>query len=1376
MTLAQWIDPDDPNQVTLDGTQIRQIADKSAAGNDVVGVGGAATFLARFNGADGQTNYVSEDSALRPATFVGAELDTAQKQFGVSSALLSTNSPAQAIRFPNSSDFHLGSGNFTVECWVRFNGDPGTAAVGLVTFYMITGNERSWAFFLDNNQLSFSWTTDGTGGTFSSITGSWNPVDATWYHLAACRSGTTLRLFANGVQVGSGTMSDTPHPSTVANLTLGNYDFPNSPLSGWIDEVRISVGTALYTGAFSPLPSAEFPAGPEQASTFYVNKSPGSYAIDTRAGGFLAAENRSPNLVNMDGPDFSVSLAIQDYPTSSPIDIDGSTLFGMYATASPEDDAGWKIEDLTGGDIFRARVGSADPIDLVPEQANVVLLASFDGDDGDTAYVSQDKKRRTATFTATAQLDTAQSKFGKSSLLLDGNSDYVEFPDSFDFTFDGDFTIEAWVRYAVVPTADSQIVSHYDSQSGNNRSFLFHYGLTGSKLTIQLSGDGSSLTNINGNWTPIVDTWYHVAATRSGTSVNVWLDGVSVGSGTFSGALYNTPQPLCIGSVRGTSGFTQYHNGWIEDVRIVKGEALYTGTFTPPTRSHARTLGDNDSGVLSMVYDSTKGFIQTYVNSVEAGSIPYTGTPGFAQNLTLGGNSAGSFQNGLILESVYYDGVLLSDQIERLEGYMAHKWNFPEVLPATHPFRYRGPDRASVQYPETVFVANFDIATDAVASPPGYLSETGQEFNFRGNANLDTNRAPFSGSSVLLDGTGDYIETADSDDWNLDGDFTLECWVYFDALPSAGNAATWMSNWNTNGGASERGWTFGFQNVSPQRIRFFSSTDSAGTGQVDMFATWNPVVDTWYHCAVSREGSTVRLFVDGQQVGTDLDYGSPVAIYNASTTLAFGVVKASAGLFYHQGSIGPARIVKGKAIYTRDFVPPPRKFKVQNYTVPLIANFNGADGIASPPGYTSEDAAARTMSFIGNAQLDTAEKKFGVSSLKLDGTGDYTEIPDSDDWTFDGDFTIECWVKFSSVPTNAGFVTHYDSQSGNNRSWIFGKFGTNLRAYFSTDGSAGTVVDISRSWSPSTDVWYHCAVERFGSTVQMYVDGVALGTAGTLSGSLHNCTDPLRIGATRAGGGVTDFMNGWIDSVRIIKGYALRSTVNPPEIPYDQNRDGGTLIVNFEGASPATSYSTDDNLNIPLIFYNSAALTTAERYSGQSCLAAVAEGDGVGIPQQSPEQFALGTGDFTIEFMCKFAAAVPTSVYNAIIDQRDSGTAQVRPYIGTTGSGGQFVFYVNGADRIVGSSTPVTGRWYHVVIERVNGVTRMYEDGVEQGSPYTDSNNYLDGEWTIGTRWDQAATNNSFEGWIDNFRVTQGQAIYRGGFTPPTKQIGEPIL
>ncbi len=214
------------------------------------------TLLAGWNGADGATSFTEESNNAAVATFVGdAQLDTAQMRFGTASLLL--DGTVDHCTFPDIAAYALGSADFTIETFVRFNGDPGTGLEVFLSNWQQAGDNRSWWFGLNNNNLNFSYST--TGSDSPPVPRSWNPAGNTWIHVAVARQGDNLRRFADGVQLGSAedfsgvTLNDSPDDQWIGALNEGGL----FPLDGWLDETRIS-NVAVYTESFTP-PSEAFP-------------------------------------------------------------------------------------------------------------------------------------------------------------------------------------------------------------------------------------------------------------------------------------------------------------------------------------------------------------------------------------------------------------------------------------------------------------------------------------------------------------------------------------------------------------------------------------------------------------------------------------------------------------------------------------------------------------------------------------------------------------------------------------------------------------------------------------------------------------------------------------------------------------------------------------------------------------------------------------------------------------------------------------------------------------------------------------------------------------------------------------------------------------
>ena len=157
------------------------------------------------------------------------------------------------------SDFNFGSGDFTIECFIKFNtSSTGGIYRGIVGKETTTSN-RSFAIFTmdDNNRVVFSV-------FFSNDSAETKVSDSIlsagqWYHIAICRDGTTLRYFVNGVVVHSATVGSLAVRDNNKKLTVGSiYENGYAPLDGAIDEFRITKGVARYTANFTP-PILPFP-------------------------------------------------------------------------------------------------------------------------------------------------------------------------------------------------------------------------------------------------------------------------------------------------------------------------------------------------------------------------------------------------------------------------------------------------------------------------------------------------------------------------------------------------------------------------------------------------------------------------------------------------------------------------------------------------------------------------------------------------------------------------------------------------------------------------------------------------------------------------------------------------------------------------------------------------------------------------------------------------------------------------------------------------------------------------------------------------------------------------------------------------------------
>lgn len=199
-------------------------------------------------------------------------------------------------------------------------------------------------------------------------------------------------------------------------------------------------------------------------------------------------------------------------------------------------------------------------------------------------------------------------------------------------------------------------------------------------------------------------------------------------------------------------------------------------------------------------------------------------------------------------------------------------------------------------------------------------------------------------------------------------------------------------------------------------------------------------------------------------------------------------------------------------------------------SVSLLLHMDGSDASTT---FTDNSPVGHTVTANANAQIDTAQSKFGGASGLFDGTGDYLQVADAASLDFGtGDFTVEGWVRPNASGVQ-GIVGKGDG-AGSSGWTVFFNTGPNLHVY------QGGAYRCTSNSNQSTGTWYHFAAVRSGSTWTLYVDGVAQTATGTSADNLDNASN-LRIGGQLTG--IAGDYNGWIDDLRITKGVA-RYTAN----------------------------------------------------------------------------------------------------------------------------------------------------------------------------------------------------------------------------------------
>lgn len=232
------------------------------------------------------------------------------------------------------------------------------------------------------------------------------------------------------------------------------------------------------------------------------------------------------------------------------------------------------------------------------DTTDTVLMLHMNGTDTSTTFTDSDDGAKSPTVGGNAQIDTAQSKFGGASGLFDGTGDYLQYATNADFALGtGEFTIDFWIRFNAVTNVTTYIWGTSDT---SNR---FDWRSTG-----RLDGYvGGTVGNTPTPFTQSTATWYHVAVVRTGTTAKIFIDGVERDSWTASGSIAQAGVTIAI-----------YHdlslfalNGWIDEFRIVKGTAVWTSGFTPPTAEYTDCAAGSGASQ-SSTFIGVSGTLQSY--------------------------------------------------------------------------------------------------------------------------------------------------------------------------------------------------------------------------------------------------------------------------------------------------------------------------------------------------------------------------------------------------------------------------------------------------------------------------------------------------------------------------------------------------------------------------------------------------------------------------------------------------------------------------------------------------------------------------------------------------------------------------------------------
>lgn len=607
-----------------------------------------------------------------------------------------------------------------------------------------------------------------------------------------------------------------------------------------------------------------------------------------------------------------------------------------------------------------------------------------------------------------------------------------------------------------------------------------------------------------------------------------------------------------------------------------------------------------------------------------------------------------------------------------------------------------------------------------------------------------SNRIPFASNpgtvgSAYFDGTGDYL-TASIQPIGT-GDFTLEFWMYQQSGES--HIFTYAPVWGDTTGI--------------QLIYYAATSNYALTvGNANNNNMGALIQNSWVHVAIVRSSGSVKFYLNGTASGATLSTTSNLT----ATALNIGYAN-TANWAAFRGYITNFRIVRGTAVYTANFTPPTSPLSAISGTSLLTLQTNQP---ANNSKFIDSSTTYSITTKNGNATQGTFTP-FGESwSNYFTGTSDYLTTPSSAALSLGtGDFTVEMWVNSQDVTVQSqrGFFQISDTAGGLKTTYT-----TGITCYFAGAGTGSINTNVggtdygSATGLVQPNTWYHVAVTRASGTVRLWLNGTQVATG---SNNTANLT-----GTYAAIGGYysTSFLlPGYISNLRVVKGTALYSATFTPST---------TPLPTVTGTSLLTCQSpgfVDNSINAIALTRNGSVITQDfSPFAGTTlpnpAYSVFFDGSSSYNVTTNQNSFDFGTGDFTIEFWTYLNA---NGNYGFFYDTRPAASSGNSLSMYHQSPGVLVLMYNITTFLQTGSNALPVGAWTHVAVTRASGTVRIFINGTQSAST-TDTRTYGNSanRPIIGTDKDSSMFIN---GYLSNFRVVKGTALYTSNFTPSTTPL-----
>ena len=580
--------------------------------------------------------------------------------------------------------------------------------------------------------------------------------------------------------------------------------------------------------------------------------------------------------------------------------------------------------------------------------------------------------------------------------------------------------------------------------------------------------------------------------------------------------------------------------------------------------------------------------------------------------------------------------------------------------------------------------------------------------------------------------TNDSFKVTAHDNFDMTNPFTIEGWIFIPDL--AVNKLLF--------GRENNYWmTHDYQGIGGASGKFgFNYQNSGSWGAINASAA--TVANTWYFLQATYVGTTVTFYINGVSQGT-ASVGSP----SSNTDKPFYVLSGPGAKY-----AGTASNVRLSSV-ARSTSLPTAKFTSDSDTELLVCQSNRfVDN--GPDGHTITTTAGASVTsfgpFLTSAVYDAA---VNGASAYFDGSGDRLHTPeDASTRVAASNFTFEAWVYPTTTTTSQKMIFTQGAPG------VYSPFnvyvqGTTVRIYISINGTSWNIASNSTSSNPiQVEAWNHIALVRNGTTIGLYINGVADNTYAVSTTAFFTPTRETSVGG-RDG---EEYFPGYITDARLVIGTAVyTSAFTLPTAPLTAITNTKLLLNMADGQ--AIDSAAQNNLTL----FGNAKISTGQAKFGDTSLYLDGTGDAAQIATTT-NSFAFGTGDYTVE-MWLYLTAVNEN--DQIFDMRTSDSS-VNPgsYLDSSARPN---LYISGGVRLTSNTAISANTWTHFAICRASGTTRIFQAGQVTGTLNSDTYNIVAGKLMLGARYNSAGTNNG-QGYWEDVRVSK-MARYTSNFTAPAE-------